>query len=40
MSEDERFSIRTLVLESGAGSPPGEPPAQATVTSNSQIAEA
>jgi hypothetical protein len=40
MSELERFSIRTLVLEPGAGLPPPEPPAQAAVASNREIADA
>jgi hypothetical protein len=40
MSEVDRFSIRTLVPESGAGSPLPEPPAQAAVASNREMAEA
>ena len=39
MSELERFSIRTLGVESGAGLPPLEPPAHAAVASNREIAE-
>jgi hypothetical protein len=41
MSEVDRFSIRTLVLESGAGSPPPEPLAQAAVAaSNREVGQA
>jgi hypothetical protein len=40
MSEIDRFSIRTLVLESGAGLPLAEPPAQAAVASTREMAQA
>jgi hypothetical protein len=40
MSSVERFSILTLGLESGAGLPPADLPAQPAMTSDRQIVEA